>query len=343
PTPTARRSSRRTPRSAAASTTPASRSVTSSNSSSASVATVGRRPSATTRPSSATTAAPSLVPPTSRASTAAMGTDGTGPPGSLPAPATPPSNGPRWQNRAHMTTMDPTTTPAGPGRSFSAMFDSICSNIAVAVRGKDDVIRLTVTCLVAGGHLLIEDVPGVGKTTIAKALARSVDGRFGRVQFTPDLLPSDVLGSSVWNQSSGAFEFRAGPVFHHLVLSDEINRASPKTQSALLEAMAEEQVTVDGTTYPLPRPFMVVATQNPLEHQGTFPLPESQLDRFLMRLSVGYPDRVAETALLTETDHDDRLAGLGPVVSTDDVLAMGAAAAGVFVSDALAAYLVELA
>ena len=242
-----------------------------------------------------------------------------------------------------MTTMDPTTTPAGPGRSFSAMFDSICSNIAVAVRGKDDVIRLTVTCLVAGGHLLIEDVPGVGKTTIAKALARSVDGRFGRVQFTPDLLPSDVLGSSVWNQSSGAFEFRAGPVFHHLVLSDEINRASPKTQSALLEAMAEEQVTVDGTTYPLPRPFMVVATQNPLEHQGTFPLPESQLDRFLMRLSVGYPDRVAETALLTETDHDDRLAGLGPVVSTDDVLAMGAAAAGVFVSDALASYLVELA
>ena len=223
------------------------------------------------------------------------------------------------------------------------MFDSICSNIAGAVHGKDDVIRLTVTCLVAGGHVLIEDVPGVGKTTIAKALARSVDGRFGRVQFTPDLLPSDVLGSSVWNQRDGSFEFRAGPVFHNLVLSDEINRASPKTQSALLEAMAEEQVTVDGTTYPLPRPFMVVATQNPLEHQGTFPLPESQLDRFLMRLSVGYPDRAAEVALLVEEDHDDRLERLRPVVSTDDVLAMGVAASRVYVADALAGYLVDLA
>jgi MoxR-like ATPase len=239
-----------------------------------------------------------------------------------------------------MTTTGPTTTHDGPGRapgrSFAAMFDAICTN-------KADVIRLTVTCLVAGGHLLIEDVPGVGKTTIAKALARSVDGRFGRVQFTPDLLPSDVLGSSVWNQSNGAFEFRPGPVFHNLVLSDEINRASPKTQSALLEAMAEEQVTVDGTTYPLPRPFMVVATQNPLEHQGTFPLPESQLDRFLMRLSVGYPDRASEVALLVEEDHDDRLDRLRPVVSTEDVLAMGAAASRVYVAEALAAYLVELA
>ena len=249
-----------------------------------------------------------------------------------------------------MTTTGPTTAQPGPaqpdpaaGRSFSAMFDSICSNIAGAVHGKDDVIRLTVTCLVAGGHVLIEDVPGVGKTTIAKALARSVDGRFGRVQFTPDLLPSDVLGSSVWNQRDGSFEFRAGPVFHNLVLSDEINRASPKTQSALLEAMAEEQVTVDGTTYPLPRPFMVVATQNPLEHQGTFPLPESQLDRFLMRLSVGYPDRAAEVALLVEEDHDHRLDQLRPVVTTDDVLAMGAAASRVYVAPALAGYLVDLA
>ena len=247
-----------------------------------------------------------------------------------------------------MTTTGPTTTQPGPGepgpgRSFSGMFDAICANIAGAIHGKADVIRLTVTCLVAGGHLLIEDVPGVGKTTIAKALARSVDGRFGRVQFTPDLLPSDVLGSSVWNQRNGAFEFRAGPVFHNLVLSDEINRASPKTQSALLEAMAEEQVTVDGTTYPLPRPFMVVATQNPLEHQGTFPLPESQLDRFLMKLSVGYPDRQAELALLVEEDHDDRLDRLGPVVTTDDVLAMSAAASRVYVAEALAAYLVDLA
>lgn len=234
------------------------------------------------------------------------------------------------------TVRDPTT-------SFSGVFDAICTNIARAVHGKDDVIRLSVTCLVAGGHLLIEDVPGVGKTTIAKALARSVDGAFGRVQFTPDLLPSDVLGSSVWNQASGTFEFRAGPVFHHLVLSDEINRASPKTQSALLEAMEEGQVTVDGVTYPLPRPFMVVATQNPIEHQGTFPLPESQLDRFLMCLSVGYPDPDAERALLVEEDHAERLASLGPVVDTATVLAMRSASERVHVSDAVAGYLVDLA
>jgi MoxR-like ATPase len=182
------------------------------------------------------------------------------------------------------TSIDPQET-----RSFGGVFDDVCDNIGRAVRGKDSVIRLIVTCLVAHGHLLLEDVPGVGKTSLAKALARSVRGEFGRVQFTPDLLPSDVLGTSVWNQHDGSFEFRPGPVFSHLLLGDEINRASPKTQSALLEAMAEEQVTVDGSTYQLPRPFMVIATQNPLEHQGTFPLPESQLDRFLMKLSIGYP------------------------------------------------------
>jgi len=236
-----------------------------------------------------------------------------------------------------------TTTEPGPTRTFSGIFDAVCSNIARAVHGKDDVIRLTVTCLVAHGHLLIEDVPGVGKTTIAKALARSVHAGFGRVQFTPDLLPSDVLGSSVWNQNDSTFEFRPGPIFSNLLLGDEINRASPKTQSALLEAMAEEQVTVDGTTYPLARPFMVIATQNPIEHQGTFPLPESQLDRFLMRLSVGYPSRDAELALLREEDHDDRLGQLGPVASAQDILAMGAAAERVHVAPALAAYLVDLA
>lgn len=243
-----------------------------------------------------------------------------------------------------MSQSGPTTNgQLNRSRSFSAMFDAICSNIATAVHGKDDVIRLTVTCLVAGGHLLIEDVPGVGKTTIAKALARSVHGGFGRVQFTPDLLPSDVMGSSVWNQRDAAFEFRPGPVFHHLVLADEINRSSPKTQSALLEAMAEEQVTVDGATYPLHRPFMVIATQNPLEHHGTFPLPESQLDRFLMKLSIGYPDRAAELALLRDEDHDRALEQLAPIASAEDVLAMGRAAAGVHVADALAAYLVDLA
>ncbi len=228
-------------------------------------------------------------------------------------------------------------------RTFEDAFDHICSNVALAIRGKDDVIRLTVTCLIARGHLLLEDVPGVGKTSLAKALARSVDARFGRVQFTPDLLPSDVLGSSVWNQRDGSFEFRPGPVFTQLLLGDEINRASPKTQSALLEAMAEEQVTVDGATYPLHRPFMVIATQNPLEHHGTFPLPESQLDRFLMKLSVGYPGRADELALLREEDHDRTLDELGPVASADTVLAMGRAAQQVHVSDALAAYLVDMA
>jgi MoxR-like ATPase len=183
----------------------------------------------------------------------------------------------------------------------------------------------------------------VGKTTIAKALARSVHAGFGRVQFTPDLLPSDVLGSSVWNQHDSSFEFRPGPIFSNLLLGDEINRASPKTPSALLEAMAEEQVTVDGTTYTLARPFMVIATQNPLEHQGTFPLPESQLDRFLMRLSVGYPSRDAELALLREEDHDARLDQLGPVASAQDILAMATAAEKVHVAPALAAYLVDLA
>jgi MoxR-like ATPase len=236
-----------------------------------------------------------------------------------------------------------TTTDPGQTRTFAGIFDAVCSNIGRAVRGKDDVIRLTVTCLVAHGHLLLEDVPGVGKTTIAKALARSVHAGFGRVQFTPDLLPSDVLGSSVWNQNDGSFEFRPGPIFANLLLGDEINRASPKTQSALLEAMAEEQVTVDGTTYPLARPFMVIATQNPLEHQGTFPLPESQLDRFLMRLSVGYPSRDAEFALLREEDHDGQLDQLGPVASAQDIVAMGRAAEQVHVSPALGAYVVDLA
>jgi MoxR-like ATPase len=223
------------------------------------------------------------------------------------------------------------------------MFDRICGNVGQAIRGKDDVIRLAVTCLVARGHLLLEDVPGVGKTSLAKALARSVDAQFGRVQFTPDLLPSDVLGSSVWNQGDGTFEFRPGPVFTQLLLGDEINRASPKTQSALLEAMAEEQVTVDGTTHPLLHPFMVIATQNPLEHHGTFPLPESQLDRFLMKISIGYPARADELALLREEDHDGTLTGLQPVATAEDVLAMARAAQSVHVADPLAAYLVDLA
>ena len=228
-------------------------------------------------------------------------------------------------------------------RAFPDVFGAICDNVARAIRGKDRVIELTVTCFLAGGHLLVEDVPGVGKTSLAKALARSVDAEFGRVQFTPDLLPADVLGTSVWNQQDGSFRFRRGPIFSNLLLADEINRASPKTQSALLEAMAEEQVTVDGTTHPLPRPFMVIATQNPLEHHGTFPLPESQLDRFEMKLSIGYPERDDELGLLREEDHDAVLGRLRPVVGAAEVVAMSEAARQVHVAPALAAYVVDLA
>ena len=175
------------------------------------------------------------------------------------------------------------------GATFSDYYSEVVANIEQVIQGKPEVIELVLLCLVSGGHLLIEDVPGVGKTSLAKALAASIDGTFGRVQFTPDLLPTDVVGVSIWDRNRSTFEFRPGPVFSNIVLADEINRASPKTQSALLEAMAENQVTVDGTTYQLADPFMVIATQNPIEHEGTYPLPESQLDRFLMRVSVGLP------------------------------------------------------
>ena len=227
--------------------------------------------------------------------------------------------------------------------SFAAIFDAISSSMQRAIQGKQDVVDLVLLCLISEGHLLIEDVPGVGKTSLAKALARSIDSSFGRVQFTPDLLPSDVVGVTVWNRSSGEFDFRPGPIFASIVLGDEINHASPKTQSALLEAMAEGQVTVDNTTYPLGPPFMVIATQNPIEHEGTYPLPESQLDRFLMRASVGYPDRDAEIDVLELHSDHSPLDDISPVASRADVEAMIAAVRLVHVAPALKGYLVDLA
>ena len=236
-----------------------------------------------------------------------------------------------------------TQETAAPQRTFAELFGAVATNVGHVIQGKRDVIDLALLCLVSGGHLLVEDVPGVGKTSLAKALARSLDVDFGRVQFTPDLLPSDVVGVTVWNRSDGRFEFRRGPIFASVVLGDEINRASPKTQSAMLEAMAEGQVTVDGTTYPLGPPFMVIATQNPIEHEGTYPLPESQLDRFLMRTSMGYPDRDAELEVLdTHGDHD-RLRDIGSVASTAEVQGMAAAVLTVHVAPPVRAYLVDLA
>jgi MoxR-like ATPase len=220
---------------------------------------------------------------------------------------------------------------------------AVLANIERVIQGKPDVIELVLLCLVSEGHLLIEDVPGVGKTSLAKALAASIEGTFGRLQFTPDLLPTDVVGLTVWNRNTSEFEFRPGPVFGNIVLADEINRASPKTQSALLEAMAEAQVTVDGTTYQLASPFMVIATQNPIEHEGTYPLPESQLDRFLMRVSVGYPSSESELQILdTHGDHD-ALGDIGSVITAADVRALSDAAKAVHVAPALKSYLVELA
>ncbi len=227
--------------------------------------------------------------------------------------------------------------------SFADLHRLLSDNIGHVIQGKADAIDLVLLCLVAGGHLLVEDVPGVGKTTLAKALATSIHAEFGRIQFTPDLLPTDVVGVNVWNRGANTFEFRPGPVFANIVLADEINRASPKTQSALLEAMAEAQVTVDGTTHLLTQPFLVIATQNPIEHEGTYPLPESQLDRFLMRISMGYPARQAELDILENHGNGERLDHLEPVVTAAQVKGLVAAASTVHVAPQLRSYLVDLA
>ena len=231
------------------------------------------------------------------------------------------------------TTLEPPAALAKLGELETAL--------GSAIRGKAEILRYSLVCLLARGHLLIEDVPGVGKTTLAHALARSVDCKFHRLQFTSDMLPSDVLGVTIYNAHTQAFEFKPGPVFTNFLLADEINRTTPKTQSALLEAMNEQQVTIDGQSYPLPQPFMVMATQNPVEHHGTYPLPESQLDRFFMRLRIGYPDRASEREILRNAD-----APLGgqvePVLTVEEVVQVQAWASRVTLDESLVDYILAI-
>ncbi|HEX7529762.1 MAG TPA: MoxR family ATPase [Pyrinomonadaceae bacterium] len=216
------------------------------------------------------------------------------------------------------------------------------STIERVIRGKPEVVRLALVTLLAGGHLLIEDVPGVGKTTLAQALARSLDCTFQRIQFTSDLLPSDVIGLSIYNQHDSLFEWKPGPIFANVVLADEINRTTPKTQSALLEAMAERHVTVEGVTHALPLPFMVLATQNPIEHHGTYPLPESQLDRFMLRLRMGYPGVTDEKLILRDREHAEPLDDVQAVMSAQDILELQGAVSDVSVDDAIVDYLMRI-
>ncbi|MCC6208203.1 MAG: MoxR family ATPase [Gammaproteobacteria bacterium] len=229
-------------------------------------------------------------------------------------------------------------TPA-PAGDFSSLLNKVIAGVGRVILGKDEVIRLAVTCLIARGHLLIEDLPGVGKTTLAHMLARTFGLRFQRIQFTSDMLPSDILGVSVYDSDRSAFKFHPGPVFSQVVLADEVNRATPKAQSALLEAMEEYQVTIEGDTHALPQPFFVIATQNPAYQIGTFPLPESQLDRFLMCLHMGYPDRAAERELLLGADRRELLQQLPAAINAEELTIIQARVPKVHTSAALVDYL----
>jgi MoxR-like ATPase len=226
---------------------------------------------------------------------------------------------------------------------FAATFNKMADNVGRAVLGKPHVVRLALTCMLSEGHLLLEDYPGTGKTSLARALAATVQGTNSRVQFTPDLLPSDITGVTIYDQNKGTFDFHPGPIFSTIVLADEINRASPKTQSALLEVMEEGRVTVDGVPHSVGRPFMVIATQNPIEHAGTYRLPEAQLDRFLMKCSVGYPEHDDTVALLLDAKTRDRTAALEPVITANAVAQMSALADEVHLDPSVAAYVSRLA
>jgi MoxR-like ATPase len=226
---------------------------------------------------------------------------------------------------------------------FGEQFDLLADSIERVIVGKREVVRLTLVALFAEGHLLLEDVPGTGKTSLAKAMAQSIDGKWNRIQFTPDLLPSDVTGSTVYNQSRGTFEFHPGPVFANIVLGDEINRASPKTQSALLEVMEEHQVTVDSQPYPVQRPFMVIATQNSIEFEGTYRLPEAQLDRFLMKIGIGYLDKAAEIDVLSRHGRPSGAASLSAVMPSTQIRTMVQIAEQVHVEPGIQSYVVDIA